>query len=98
MSLSKGFYFMNNNLQKLLTEYEQTRLENIRKLDLRKKELYTRIPRLEEIEKALNLISIKLAKSNLFPEIEKNNEKLKQEQEILKKEREELFVKTLGML
>ena len=36
---------MNNNLQQLLTEYEQTRLENIKKLDLRKKELYSRIPR-----------------------------------------------------
>jgi len=84
---------MNNNLQQLLTEYEQTRLENIRKLDLRKKELYSRIPRLEEIEKNLNLISIKLAKSNLFPETAKNNEDLKKEQEALKKEREELLKK-----
>ena len=81
---------MNNNLQKLLTEYEHTRLENIKKLDLRKKELYSRIPRLEEIEKNLNLISIKLAKSNLFPEIAKNIEELKTEQENLKKDGKDL--------
>lgn len=84
---------MNSNLQKLLTEYEKTRLENIKKLDLRKKELYLKIPRLEEIEKDLNLISIKLAKSNLFPELAKDNKNLKQEMEKLKKEREELLKK-----
>ena len=83
----------NTSLQKLLTEYEQIRLSNIRKLDLRKKELYLRIPRLEEIEKRLNMISINLAKSNLFPETAKNNASLKQEQEELKKEREELLKK-----
>ena len=68
---------MNNNLKKLLTEYEQERLKNIKKLDLRKKELYSKFPRLEEIEKELNLISIKLAKSKLFPETIKNNNLLK---------------------
>ena len=84
---------MNNNLQQLLTEYEKARLENIKKLDLRKKELFDKFPRLEEIEKNLNLISIKLAKSNLFPEVAKNNDKLMEEQKSLKKEREELLKK-----
>ena len=84
---------MNNNLQQLLTEYEQIRLDNLRKLDLRKKELYSRIPRLEEIEKSLNLISINIAKSNLFPELLKNNETLKKEMEKLKLERLELLKK-----
>ena len=84
---------MNNNLKQLLTEYEQTRLANIRKLDLRKKELYSRIPRLEEIEKNLNLISIKLAKANLFPELEKEKPSLTAEKEKLKKEREDLLKK-----
>ena len=82
---------MNNILQQLLTEYEKTRLENIKKLDLRKKELYLRIPRLEEIEKDLNLISINLAKSNLFPELAKNNKKLEQDRKNLKLERDELL-------
>ena len=82
---------MNNNLKKLLTEYEQERLKNIKKLDLRKKELYSKFPRLEEIEKELNLISIKLAKSKLFPETIKNNNLLKNEQINLKKERENIL-------
>ena len=84
---------MNNNLQKILTEYEQIRLDNIKKLDLRKKELYSRIPRLGEIEKDLNLVSINLAKTCLFPETFKNIKPLKKEQEALKKEREELLKK-----
>ena len=84
---------MNNNLQQLLTEYEKARLENIKKLDLRKKELFDKFPRLEEIEQSLNLISIKLAKSNLFPEAAQNNNKLMEEQKALKKEREELLKK-----
>ena len=84
---------MNNNLQQLLTEYEQTRLENIKKLDLRKKELYSRIPRLEGIEKNLNLISINHAKSCLFKHSSKNIILLKKEQEKLKKEREDILQK-----
>lgn len=84
---------MNSNLQKILNEYENIRLENIRKLDLRKKELYDRIPRLGEIEKDLNLVSINLAKTCLFPETFKNIKPLKKQQEELKKEREELLKK-----
>ena len=84
---------MNSNLQKILNEYENIRLENIRKLDLRKKELYDRIPRLGEIEKDLNLVSINLAKTCLFPETFKNIKPLKKQQEALKKEREELLKK-----
>lgn len=82
---------MNNNLQRILTEYEGVRLQNVKELDLRKADLYKRIPRLGEIEKQLNLISIKLAKSNLFPELAKDNNNLKQNMEELKQEREKLL-------
>ena len=84
---------MNNNLKNLLTEYEQIRFENIRKLELKKQELYKKIPRLEEIENNLNLISINIAKSKLFPITAKDLEKLKKDQEKLKKERDELLKK-----
>ena len=84
---------MNNNLKNLLTEYEQIRFENIRKLELKKQELYKKIPRLEEIENNLNLISINIAKSKLFPISAKDLDKLKKDQEKLKKERDELLKK-----
>lgn len=84
---------MNNTiLKKLLNEYEQNRLQNIKDLDLRKKEIYSKKPRLEEIEKEINLISFSIAKSALL----KNNidirnlqnqiAKLKSEQNELLKE------------
>ena len=58
---------MNNViLKQLLNEYEQTRLQNIKDLDKRKKEIYSQNPRLEEIEKELNLASISIAKSALL--------------------------------
>ena len=81
---------MNNViLKQLLTEYEQTRLQNIRDLDLRKKEIYSKNPRLEEIEKELNLTSISIAKSALLKN--SNSENLQEKIDKLKIERKELL-------
>lgn len=81
---------MNNTiLKQLLTEYEQTRLQNIKDLDARKKEIYSKNPRLEEIEKELNLASISIAKSALLKT--QNPENLQEKIKKLKFEREELL-------
>lgn len=79
----------NTTLKKLLTEYEQTRLQNIKDLDLRKKEIYSQNPRLEEIEKDLNLASISIAKSALLKTT--NSENLQEKIKQLKLEREHLL-------
>lgn len=85
---------MNNTiLKQLLTEYEKTRLQNLRDLDLRKKELYLQNPRLEEIEKELNLASISIAKSALLKT--PSSENLQDKINTLKAEREEIL-KSLG--
>ena len=50
---------MNNTiLNQLLTEYEQTRLQNIKDLDSRKKEIFSKNPRLEEIEKESSCFTV----------------------------------------
>jgi len=77
------------SLKKLLTEYEQTQLQNIKELDARKKEIYSKNPRLEEIEKELNLISISIAKSALLKTNTSDNAQQKIEK--LKSERENLL-------
>lgn len=82
---------MNNTiLKQLLNEYEQTRLQNIKDLDARRKEIYSKNPRLEEIEKELNLASISIAKSALL-KTNSNNEKLQEKIEKLKLERDNLL-------
>lgn len=81
---------MNNTiLKQFLTEYEQTRLQNIKDLDARKKEIFSKNPRLEEIEKELNLASISIAKSALLKTA--NTENLQEKIEKLKIEREQLL-------
>ena len=79
--------------EKILNEYEQTRLQNIKDLDARKKEIYSKNPRLEEIEKELNLASISIAKSALLKT--PNTENLENKIEELKKERE-VLLKQIG--
>ncbi len=53
-------------LKSLLKEYEQKRIYAELDLDNRKKELYKHNPKLEEIEKQLNLYAIQIAKSILL--------------------------------
>ena len=84
-----------NDLETLIAVYEQKRRREEYDLDNRKKELYKKIPRLEEIEDEINKISINKTKSiliygltdSLNTEYENNLYKLKKEkEEILKKE------------
>lgn len=85
---------MNNViLKQLLNEYEQTRLQNIKDLDERKKEIYSQNPRLEEIKKELNLASISIAKSALLKT--STPEDLQEKIKNLKLEREKLL-KAMG--
>ena len=57
---------MNNSiLNDLLKQYEKTRLNNIRDLENRKKELYLSNPKLQEIDETLSNLSINTAKSIL---------------------------------
>lgn len=79
-------------LKQLLNEYEQTRLQNQKDLEERKKELYSKNPRLEEIEKELNLASISIAKSALL-KTNIDTEKLQNKIENLKAEREDILKK-----
>lgn len=90
----------NNYLKLLLTEYEQKRRKAEMDLDSRKKELYGKNPRLEEIELEINKIAIDKAKSILtnkenVKELDKKVEDLKKErQDILEKEKiKETFFK-----
>ena len=81
---------MNNTiLKQLLTEYEQTRLQSIKDLDARKKEIFSKNPRLEEIERELNLASIAIAKSALLKT--QKSENLQEKIENLKIERVDLL-------
>ena len=92
-----------NDLETLIAVYEQKRRRKEYDLNNRKKELYKKIPRLEEIEDEINKISINKTKSilihgltdSLNTEYENNLYKLKKEkEEILKKENiDETFFK-----
>ena len=55
----------NEILSKLLLEYDQKKRKAELDLDERKNELYSKFPRLQEIESELNLFAINSAKSIL---------------------------------
>lgn len=81
---------MNNSiLNDLLKQYEKTRLNNIRDLENRKKELYLSNPKLQEIENLLSTLSINTAKSILQNNSKEYLENLKIEIEKLKKEKQQ---------
>lgn len=83
---------MNNSiLNELLKKYEQTRINNIRDAENRKKELYLTNPKLQEIDDKLSTLSINTAKEILKNNSPKNLENLKKEVEILKGEKENLL-------
>lgn len=83
---------MNNSvLNDLLKQYEQKRLNNIRDLDQRKKELYLSNPKLQEIDNKLSSFSINTAKLILQNNSEKYLDELKKQVEILKKEKSDIL-------
>lgn len=56
----------NTTLQEILKKYDNKQLRAAYNLDIRKKELYEKIPRLQEIENELNNCAIETAKSILL--------------------------------
>ena len=84
----------NRDLENILVEYEQKRRMAEVDLENRKKQLYQKRPRLQEIENEINKISINKAKSILMNEINtiKNNE-IESELNKLKKEKEKILEK-----
>ena len=84
-------------LKELLIEYEKKRLKASQDLDFRKNALYSKLPRLQEIEDELNKISISYAKSVLnsknmsIEDLKEKTDKLKEEKlSILKADNKDL--------
>lgn len=84
----------NKELENILVEYEQKRRIAENKLENRKKELYKKIPRLQEIETDINKISINKTKSILLNEMT-NELKIQLDNTLnsLKKEKEDILKK-----
>ena len=88
---------MNNSiLNDLLKQYEKIRLNNIRDLEKRKKELYLSNPKLQQIDENLSNLSINTAKAILQNNSKNNIDNLKIEIEKLKKEKQQIL-KSLGL-
>ena len=82
----------NKELENILVEYEQKRRVAESKLENRKKELYEKIPRLQEIETEINKISINKTKSILLNEMtDELKRKFENNLELLKKEKEDIL-------
>ena len=78
----------NSNLTDLLNEYERKRLNSIHEAEERKKQIYNKNPRLQEIDDELSREAIKTSRllitssdSNLLDELNKKIEELKSEKE-----------------
>lgn len=87
---------MNNQiLENIMTEYNKMRLKAAHDADLRKEKLYAAFPELEEAEKQIQLLSIKLSKLYLSNSVNLNEQclSLKSEIEQLKKKRIEIYKK-----
>lgn len=85
---------MNNQiLENIMTEYNKMRLKAAHDADLRKEKLYAAFPELEEAEKQIQLLSIKLSKLYLSNSVNLNEQclSLKGEIEQLKKKRIEIY-------
>ena len=84
----------NRDLENILVEYEQKRRRAEVDLENRKKQLYKKKPRLQEIENEINKISINKAKSILMNEINTiKNKEIENELNKLKKEKEKILEK-----
>lgn len=84
----------NKELENILVEYEQKRRMAENRLENKKKELYKKIPRLQEIETEINKISINKTKSILMNEMTDDlKAKFENDLELLKKEKEQILKK-----
>ena len=87
---------MNNKmLENIMTDYNKKRLKAFHDADLRKEKLYAAFPELEEAEKQVQLLSIKLSKLYLSNLVNLNEQvlMLKDEIEQLKNKRKEIYTK-----
>jgi DNA replication protein DnaC len=87
---------MNNQiLENIMTEYNKMRLKAAHDADLRKEKLYAAFPELEEAEKQMQLLSIKLSKLYLSNSANLNEQclSLKSEIEQIKNKRIEIYKK-----
>lgn len=83
-----------NEIEEILSEYEQKRRLAELKLNIRKENLYKEIPRLYEIENEINKISIQKTKNILTNNLEENLiEELEKKMISLKEEKEEILNK-----
>lgn len=80
-------------LNELLKEYDRKQIVAVHNLEERKKELYSRIPRLQEIDNELNQCAIKSAKSILANNSNNALKELQEKANSLKKERVSLLKK-----
>ena len=78
-----------------MTDYNKKRLKAFKDADIRKEELYERVPNLEEIDKNIHLLSIKLSKLILSnPEnLQDEVKKLRGNIDEFKKEKKEMYKK-----
>lgn len=82
----------NTILNSILKEYEQKRINSELNLEKRKKQLYKKIPRLEEIEDELNHYAISTTKKILNKEDNVSSLSLKKHIEKLKNEKQKILV------
>ena len=73
----------NNDLKQLLNEYEQKRNKAISEAQDRKKEIYDKNPRLQEIDDELNNLSFRTARDVLKTSNTTLLEELKQKKQML---------------
>ncbi len=81
----------NTNLKQLLTEYEKKRYEALRSAEERKESLYSRIPRLKEIDSEISLLTIRTAKDLLKQKNDILLKKLNHELTVLRQEKEKIL-------
>lgn len=82
-------------IENLMIDYNRKRLKAARNADLKRDRLYAEIPRLEEIEREIQLMSIKISKLLLsgLENLDEQVKNLKTEIENLKTERKEIYIK-----
>lgn len=92
---------MSNDMNKIffneiLREYDLIRIKNKKRADMKKKKLYIRYPELDELEKKINEIGLKISKLVLKKFDMKEIEKLKKENRILV-EKYDFILKKIGL-
>ena len=92
---------MSNDMDKIffneiLREYDLIRIKNKKRDDIKKKKLYIRYPELDELEKKINEIGLKISKLVLKKFDMKEIEKLKKENRILV-EKYDFILKKIGL-